>query len=125
MYILYKAYDRGGTQSIAYESGIAILILLLYINISSIIGLFGANDVLVPYNDSDSKVVQYLKTAIVLASVYIVLALLFKKKDIKNLEFEKRKIRKGYFFLTLCGVITLVLAIASTFRNPILYLLSR
>ena len=115
VYLLYRYYDKDSTKSIAYESAILISVVVLLINFLTIMGLLGLRDKIKLLGGDDSRIIEYIKVAVYTTLAYFGLSLLFKKKNIKGLQYDGEEIKRGYFFVVAYGLFSFVMMIVSTY----------
>ena len=124
VFLLYRYFERSSSKSIAYESSLVVMTVFISLNFLAISTLLGLDVGRIAFNDDGDKIIQYLKSAIYMAPIYFLFTLLFKRKEIVGLEYDERKMKRGYYFLVLYGFLTLLLLVVSAFREQILYMIS-
>lgn len=101
LFLFYRYYDQGSTKEIAYEKSIFSMMLLLFINIFTLLIILNKTDIM-PYNASDPRWLQYLKTiSIFVLPGFILISIIFRKKEIINLKYDEDKIDKGNTILIM------------------------
>ncbi|MBN8785242.1 MAG: hypothetical protein J0G98_19440 [Terrimonas ferruginea] len=115
MYILYKYYSKGGTKEISYFSALCVVVLLIYIHFFQILILFNQVDAVLPMNRNDDRPVKYLKLAIFLLPVFLIISLLVKPKDLKNSSYDERKVKRGGFYLVIYSITSFILLFVLAF----------
>lgn len=109
MYILYRYYSKGGTKSIPYFSALCAVVMLIYIHIFQALILFDQLDTVLPMNKNDERGVKYLKLAVFLLPIFLIITFLVKPKDLKNARYEEGKIKRGGIYLIIYSIISFVL----------------
>lgn len=115
--IFYNYYDKGSTQVIAYESSIAAVILLMFLNFLAIsIGFDLGLERLINIDGENKKVFQYLIGSSILIPLYLIFSLLFKKSELKKFAMNRSKNKFGGFAVTLYIILSM-LAIVIAVKN--------
>ena len=112
LHLFYKYYDKGSTKIVAYNSSVTALIMIIFINLFSLILLFGIDDKIPFY--STSRLINYLVIFLLFyLPLYFFISRKFKKEEIENVKL-KNSLKTGYFLLVsyiLISVIFLIFVI--------------
>lgn len=111
VYLFYRYYNKGSTQSIAYESSLLAILSLLFVNLLAIANFF---ELSMDFGNGQRRISLYLIMLFCyVLPGYLLLRFIFPKKEI--VEFDKSKnisihgwILLGYILLS---VLLLVLVI--------------
>ena len=116
LFLFYHYYNKGSTKSIAYQSSIMALMMLLFLNLYSVLILTGIEDKYLMFLDGTLKWQKYFITSLFLVPIYFGIKKIFRKNDILKIEMDKSTMRKGYFIIV--GYIILsMLMLAFIIRN--------
>jgi hypothetical protein len=85
---------------VAYFSALGIVTLQIYIHIFLIFIIFDSVDKL-PMNRDDLKIVKFIKIAILMLPISVVIRFLVKPNDLKKAEYDEMKIKKGGVYLVV------------------------
>ncbi len=121
IFLLYKAWSYGNFKDIAYTCALFTLVFFVWFNVTAATGILGMSPI-IPYNSSDSKLMGYFKISWFFIPAYFILNLLFKKKEIIVLEYDKRTLKKGYIGLLIYGILSLMFFILSAEWKLISYM---
>ena len=99
-YLFYRYYSNGATKDIPYISTLCALVMLLGLHIFQFVVLFDKVDIL-PFSYQNNRAEKFFVTALCLAPVFVIVALLIKKTDIEAMHFEENKIRNGNIALVI------------------------
>ena len=100
MFLFYRYYSKGGTAGIPYFSALCAVVFLIYLHIFQLLIIFnGVN--LLPMNSSDNKGIKYLKLAGFLLPFFLLIALLIKEKDLRNVVYDEDKIKRAGVYLVI------------------------
>jgi len=99
-FLFYKYYSKGATSDIPYVSTLCAMGLLLYLHLVQFLAIFNALN-LIPGNSSDTRVVEYFKIALFMTPLFLIIMIFIKKSELKSMQCEKHKIKKGYIFLII------------------------
>jgi hypothetical protein len=115
MFILYRYYSKGGTKHIPYFSALCAVVFLIYIHIFQVLIIFNKVDDILPMNEHDARITKYWKLALFLLPIFFIVAALVKPKDLENLSYDERKIRRGGIFLIIYSITSFVLLFVLAF----------
>jgi hypothetical protein len=99
LFLFYSYYDIGRTKSIAYQSSIMALMMVIFLNLYSVLIFTGVEDKYLTFSDGTHKWQKYLVTILCLLPIYFVIKRIFKKEDILKVEMNKPTMRIGYFII--------------------------
>lgn len=117
IYILYRYYSDGLTNSAAYYKSIFIILFLLFINIFTLVLMLNLDDVLNLLKGTE-KMTQYLIFFICyLVPGYLILSRAVKMNDLKNIDLENNYKKQHGWFLVLYIVFSILLLVASMIYN--------
>lgn len=111
-YLFYKYYSTGPTKQIPYLSSILAVGMLCFIHVAQIFILF--NWIKILPQGYKSELSTWLKMALFIAPIFLLLALLIKKPNVDSQVYSENKIKKGYLWLIvyiIVSISTLVLLI--------------
>lgn len=111
-YLFYKYYSTGPTKQIPYLSSILAVGMLCFIHIAQILILF--NWIKILPQGHKSELSTWLKMAVFIAPIFLLLTLLIKKSDIDSQSYSENKIKRGYLWLIIyiiVSIFTMVLLI--------------
>lgn len=111
IFLFYRYYSTGGKRSIPFQSALFAMTFLISIHILQIKLLFFGKGGL---KLGDNKVEKLMWTFLFMLPIYIILAFLFKKNEIKNIrddaDIKKQYILPwSYVILTFLSLTLLVL----------------
>ena len=100
-----------------------VVTFLFIVTLFVILPLFGVSQIIIPYSDTGGKIIQYIKSGLLMIPVYFLLTFAFKKNIIINLQYDEKKIKKGYIFLIISYFIWILFLVACAFQKEIIYML--
>ena len=118
MYLFYRYYSKGGTKHVPYFSALCAVVLLIYIHVYQVLTILKMAGEILPFKKDDPKGVLYWKMAIFLLPVFLIVAFLVKPGDLKNLQYEEKKIKRGGIYLTIYYVLNVILLFVLMFAFP-------
>jgi len=112
LFIFYNYYIDGKKKEIAFLSSKISLLLLLFLNVITILGIFNFGmHVIIPFNNSDSTAMLYLKSVcFFVLPGYFLISLFFKEKDIKELNYNENTVENGKWILVIYFIISFLAA---------------
>lgn len=108
-YLFYKYYSTGGTKDISYFSTIGVLCLLAYMHLVQILIIFNLPNILP--EGHKSEIGAWIKMALFFLPFYLVFSLLIKERELKQMHFNEKVVKQGYFWLIVYGLISLMLLV--------------
>jgi hypothetical protein len=116
--VFYRYYDKGATETIAYESAILGVVLIAFLNMYAIAHLAGVQGVIneVIFVNS-SRWITYLKVIGIIVALLFILKLIFPKKELLNFNetYDQRKWHGPVLVFYIIGsVLFLIWAVSST-----------
>ena len=109
-FLFYRYYSTGPTKDIPYFSTLCALVMISVIHLFQILILFDAM-YLVPTDGSQRKIENFLIMGLFLIPFFLLFRLLIKETELKEMVYEKEKIRRGYIGLIFYISISFVLLI--------------
>lgn len=110
VYLFYKYYDKGSTQSVAYPSALMSTSLLIYINITTILIALGVDyNRISPVIESYGRGIRFLSAFLLWLPFFFLLKIFLKKKDIVKLSYTNRVIRIGNVSLLFYVIISMLI----------------
>ena len=112
LYIFYNYYKDGRNKDIAFMSSKTSLLVLVFFNVITILGIFNFGmHVIIPFNNSDSTAMLYLKSVcFFVLPGYFLISLFFKEKDIKELNYNENTVENGKWILVIYFIISFLAA---------------
>ena len=110
MFLFYRYYSTGGTYRIPYFSALSATGFLIFLHIFEILIIINKVNWL-PMKETDNKVVEYGKVALCLLPIFILIAFLVKEKNLKQLEYDEDKIKRGGRNLIVYVILSILLFI--------------
>jgi asparagine N-glycosylation enzyme membrane subunit Stt3 len=107
-FLFYRYYSKGRTKDIPYVSTLCALVLLLLIHIFQILVIFNIM-YLLPLGGSKIGLVglmRYVQFLIIIAPLFLLFSLLLKKKELKALHYDERKIKRGRIALIIYSILS-------------------
>jgi hypothetical protein len=114
MFIFYRYYSKGGTKQIPYFSALCATVFLIYLHIFQLLIIFDSVDLLPMKKDND-RMTNYLKFALFSAPIFLIIAFLIKERDLKLLEYDNQKIRRGGVYLVIYLITSFLLLFVLAF----------
>lgn len=108
-YLFYRYYSSGPRKTIAYLSTMLAMSLLFYIHLFQGLILFGGTNI-VPQG-SKSEIGTWVKMAIFLLPIYLLLRWLIKESDLKASAYDEEKTRKGNIWLVIYILLSVTLLV--------------
>ncbi len=108
MFLFYRYYSKGGTFRIPYFSALCATVFLIYIHIFQVLIILRKVDWL-PMIKGDLRIINYGKLALFLLPVFLIVGLMVKERDLKNVRYDEQRIKKGGIFLIIYIIITILL----------------
>jgi hypothetical protein len=105
-FLLYRYYSKGSTRNISYFSTIAALTFAMYMHFFQILILTDQVEKFIPLKSSDNKAYKYFVMFLVMAPMYLLVHIIIPKRKLLVTNFKVEKVRKGYVFLILYGVLS-------------------
>jgi hypothetical protein len=99
-YLFYRYYSttKGFAKDIPYAATLGVLVLLSYLHIFQILALLNKTN-LIPTNGSQLKAANYLIMGLFMLPILIFFLIVIKKKELQNLRYDSKKIKRGYIYL--------------------------
>lgn len=94
MYLFYRYYNKGRASKIPYFSALCAIVTLIYIHIFQLLIIFDKVSLL-PLKKDDLRIEKYGKLALFLLPIFLIVAYLVKQSELKKLQYDNEKIRKG------------------------------
>lgn len=110
-FLFYRYYSTGGTRRVPYFSTLCALAMIVYIHLFQILILINRVDDIIPGSGDEARIIKYLRMALFFAPIFLLLAFLIKKEELKKMNYDKHVIRKGYFALVLYVIISFAVLI--------------
>ena len=107
-FLFYRYYSKGQTKDVAYIKTITTIIFLLVMNFISVLILTNQTTILSLIR-SDRKWLQYVKIAIALLPLFLLLLVQIKNRDLKSLEYPTEQIKRGNSFLIIYIIVSFIL----------------
>lgn len=114
MYLFYKYYNQGGTKRIPYFSALCAVVFLIYIHLFQLLILLDKVNLL-PLNKDDTRIVKYVKIALVFLPIFAIVNYLVKPSELKQLNYDNQTIKNGNLKLVLYIVLNVILLFALMF----------
>jgi len=106
-YLLYKYYSTGYTKDIPYFTTLSGLAMMALLHLFQIAILTNQVDTIFPFDSSDNIFKKYFLMGVVLLPIFLLLRLIVKESELRQMTFSKKKIKRGYFFLVGYFVLTM------------------
>jgi len=110
-FLFYRYYSTGGTQRVPYFSTLCAMSMMIYIHLFQFLILINCVDAFIPGGDSEARPIKYLKLGLFFIPVFLILAILIKKKELEQMSYAKQVLKKGYVFLISYLIISFVVLI--------------
>ena len=94
MYLFYRYYNKGGTKRIPYFSALSAVVFLIYIHIFQLLIILNKVNLL-PMQKYDLRIEKYGKLALFLLPIFLIVAFIVKPSELKKLQYNDEKKRKG------------------------------
>jgi hypothetical protein len=105
-YLLYRFYSKNGfAKNLPYLSTTTFLAFLLYIHIFQIFAIFNLTS-LIPTDGNELKVANWLKMAMFMLPMFLIIIFLIKKEDLVNAHYDEKKVKRGYVYLIAYVIIS-------------------
>jgi len=108
MYLFYRYYNKGGTRRIPYFSALCAVVFLIYIHIFQLLIILDKVSLL-PMQKNDLRIEKYGKLALFLLPIFLIVAYLIKPSELKTLQYDSEKVRKGGVNLIIYIVANIIL----------------
>lgn len=112
IYLLYRHYSGGGTKDIPYESALITVSFFIAIHILQIKVLLWGGGITI----GETKGERLLFSFSIILSIYILLTVFFRKKEIINVIYEG-DLRKGYGGIIIYICISLLVLIILVLKS--------
>jgi len=111
LYCLYKLFEKRD-NNIAYHTALCVFLTFLLLNIFELLGFLKLGQYMFVFiNDTDSKLIRYLKIGIVqVFPLYTIIRLVFPKKKIIVLNYSERAVKHGMAFYVLYSILSMISA---------------
>jgi len=109
-YLFYRYYSTGTTRQIAYFSTLCALVMLMYIHLAQVLIILNGMD-LIPTDGSQAKIGNWVKMAVFLIPFFLLFFFLIKENALKEVSYNKQKIKQGYIFLIVYIVVSFTVMI--------------
>jgi hypothetical protein len=112
VYIFYRYYDKGSTQSIAYPSALMSTSLLIYINLSTLLIALGVDyNRISPVIESYGRGIRFLSAFLLWLPFFFLLKMFLRKKDIVKKSYTNQVVRIGNISLLLYIIFSMLILI--------------
>ncbi len=112
VYIFYRYYDKGSTQSIAYPSALMSTSLLIYINLSTLLIALGVDyNRISPVIESYGRGIRFLSAFLLWLPFFFLLKMFLRKKDIAKKSYTNQVVRMGNISLLLYIIFSMLILI--------------
>lgn len=112
IYIFYRYYDKGSTQSIAYPSALMSTSLLIYINLSTLLIALGVDyNRISPVIESYGRGIRFLSAFLLWLPFFFLLKMFFRKKNIVKKSYTNQVVRIGNVSLLLYIIFSMLILI--------------
>jgi hypothetical protein len=108
MYLFYRYYNKEGTKRIPYFSALCAVVFLIYIHIFQALIILGKVSLL-PMQKDDLRIEKYIKLALFLLPIFLIVAYLVKPSDLKTLRYEEGKLKRGSTSLIIYVITNFIL----------------
>ncbi|HYD21461.1 MAG TPA: hypothetical protein VEB40_08305 [Flavipsychrobacter sp.] len=108
IYLFHNYYSKGGTKRIPYFSALLATAFLVYIHIFQVLIILDKVHLL-PMRMDNERIVNYLKFALFLSPIVIIISLLVKKQDVMEAAYSARKVKTGSILLLVYIIVNVVL----------------
>jgi hypothetical protein len=109
-YLFYRYYSTGATKDIPYFSTLCALVMLFGLHMFQILVVIDQMGML-PTKSTNTRGANFFLIALFLIPIFLLMALLVKREDLKQIYYEEKKIKRGYLFLILYTVLSIALLI--------------
>ena len=118
-YLFYRYYSKGGTKDTCYFSTLCAMALIAFFHLMQFLILTDLFNTVIPSSFNYSRSERYLFWALISLPIFIFLALLIRERELKELKYSAKKIKKGNILLITYIIlnIALLIFIAETKRK--------
>lgn len=109
-FLFYRYYSKGATSSIPYFSTICALTMFGAFHLFQFLLLVNKAKDFLP-NRSGERLIDYIKVLLFLMPLYILISILVKEKELKEMEFDQEKVNKGNIYLFIYIIVSFLLLI--------------
>lgn len=110
-YLFYRYYSTGATKDIPYFSTLCALVMLVGLHVFQLLLIFSKFHWLDFINSNESRAKKFLLIGMCLIPLFVIASVLFKKSDVKELNYDENKIKQGYTFLIIYIIMSMALLI--------------
>ncbi|HWB28600.1 MAG TPA: hypothetical protein VG738_24170 [Chitinophagaceae bacterium] len=107
-FLFYKRFYNSRSQDIAYTRTICALVVFSYLHLIQILLILNETFWL-PKRNGDNNVLVLFKDAMLCAPFFLFFIVFIGKKELQTVKYDQHKIKKGYFFLVLYGILSFTL----------------
>ena len=112
IYLFDQYYSKGSTAGISYVSSLFAIVVLLFLNIMALLIFLGCDSIL-PVSIDESRISLYIKGIILVVVGSTILSLLVKERDIRAVNYDTAKLKRGKTLLLAYVITTIVLFFVS------------
>jgi hypothetical protein len=109
-YLFYRYYSTGATKDIPYFSTLCALVMLFGLHMFQILVITDQMGMLAT-KSTNTRAANFFLITLFLVPVFLLMALLVKREDLKKICYEEKEIKRGYLFLILYTVLSIALLI--------------
>ncbi len=111
-YIFYRYYDKGSTQSIAYESALLAISLIIFMNLLALLILLGLDPgKYLPIIENRGRVIKLLSGFLIFIPLFIILRILLPRKVITQKQYSDKSLKIGGLSIILYIILSMVLLV--------------
>ena len=111
-YLFYRYYNKGRTATIAYESALLAISMIIFMNVLALLLFFGIDtQKVLPIINDKGRAIKLLSGFLLFLPQYLILRLIIPQKRIKNLNYSVKAIKYGKIGLILYILFSMTLIV--------------